>query len=137
MLGKHPKDGRPVELYAGRYGPYVKHGDVNATVPDRDRAEAITLEEAVALVDEKAGRAPSKPARTAATTRKVAKEPEPVARKRTAKKPAAEAARPAARKTASAAAKTPAAKKPAATKKTTAAKKPAPTARKTPAAKRR
>ncbi len=137
VLGKHPKDGRPVELYAGRYGPYVKHGDVNATVPDRDRAEAITLEEAVALVDEKAGRAPSKPARTAATTRKVAKEPEPVARKRTAKKPAAEAARPAARKTASAAAKTPAAKKPAATKKTTAAKKPAPTARKTPAAKRR
>ena len=137
VLGKHPRDGKPVELYAGRYGPYVKHGDVNATVPDRDRAESLTLEEAVALVDEKAGRAPSKPARAGTTTRKAAKEPGPVARKRTATKPAAEAAKPAARKTAAAAAgKTPAAKKPSATKKSPVAKPPAPAARKTPAAKK-
>ena len=137
VLGKHPRDGKPVELYAGRYGPYVKHGDVNATVPDRDRAESLTLEEAVALVDEKAGRAPSKPARAGTTTRKAAKEPGPVARKRTATKPAAEAAKPAARKTAAAAAaKTPAAKKPSATKKSPAAKPPAPAARKTPPAKK-
>src|SRR4029453_9011998 len=32
VLGKHPRDGKPVELFAGRYGPYVKHGAVNATV---------------------------------------------------------------------------------------------------------
>ena len=33
VLGAHPKDGRPVELLAGRYGPYVKHGE-----RQRDRA---------------------------------------------------------------------------------------------------
>ena len=32
------KDGQPVELHAGRYGPYVKHAGVNATIPDRERA---------------------------------------------------------------------------------------------------
>ena len=33
IVGAHPADGAPVELHAGRYGPYVKHGGVNATVP--------------------------------------------------------------------------------------------------------
>ena len=59
-LGKHPRDGKPVELHAGRYGPYVKHGDTNATVPDRERAEAITLDEAIALIDAKAERTPTR-----------------------------------------------------------------------------
>jgi DNA topoisomerase-3 len=56
VLGAHPRDRQPVELYAGRYGPYVKHGDVNATVPNRDEVDTLTLEAAVALLDEKSGR---------------------------------------------------------------------------------
>jgi DNA topoisomerase-3 len=56
VLGKHPKDGRSVELFAGRYGPYVKHGEVNATVRDRDRIDALTLDDALALLAEKSGR---------------------------------------------------------------------------------
>jgi DNA topoisomerase III len=56
VLGKHPKDKQPVELHAGRYGPYVKHGGVNATLPDRDQVDALTLDEAVALLAEKAGK---------------------------------------------------------------------------------
>ena len=48
---------KPVELHAGRYGPYVKHGDVNATVPDRDRLDALTLDEAVELIAAKGGKA--------------------------------------------------------------------------------
>ena len=56
MLGPHPRDKAPVELHAGRYGPYVKHGDVNATLPDKDKMDSLTLEEAVALLDEKAGK---------------------------------------------------------------------------------
>jgi DNA topoisomerase-1 len=49
-IGKHPDDGKPVTLHSGRYGPYVKHGRVNATVPrDRD-ADAISLDDAVALI---------------------------------------------------------------------------------------
>jgi DNA topoisomerase-3 len=53
VLGTHPGDKKPVELHAGRYGPYVKHGEVNATIPDRDKADSITLDEAVALLAEK------------------------------------------------------------------------------------
>ncbi len=56
VLGMHPRDKRPVELHAGRYGPYVKHGTINATVTDRDRVDALTLEEALALLAEKSGR---------------------------------------------------------------------------------
>ena len=54
VLGKHPQDGQPVALYSGRYGPYVKHGKVNATLPDKDAIATVTLEEAVALLDAKA-----------------------------------------------------------------------------------
>jgi DNA topoisomerase-1 len=68
VLGMHPRDKQPVELHAGRYGPYVKHRDVNATLPDKDKMDSMTLAEAVALVDAKAGR-PAKPA-----TRTTAKE---------------------------------------------------------------
>jgi DNA topoisomerase-3 len=56
VLGPHPGDRKPVELHAGRYGPYVKHGDVNATLPDRDKVDSLTLPEALALLDEKAAR---------------------------------------------------------------------------------
>ncbi len=48
VLGNHPADGKPVTLSAGRYGPYVSHGKVNATLP-KDREE-VSLEEAVALL---------------------------------------------------------------------------------------
>ena len=102
VLGKHPKDGKPVEVFAGRYGPYVKHGEVNATIPDRDKVDAITLDEAVALVDEKAGRATSVPRKKA---------PAPPTRKRTTRPPVGEA-KPAARTTARR--KPPATRKPAA-----------------------
>src|SRR5882672_11110844 len=50
VLGKHPADNQPVALYSGKYGPYVKHGKVNATLPDKDAIGTITLEEAVVLL---------------------------------------------------------------------------------------
>ena len=53
VLGAHPKDKKPVELYAGRYGPYVKHGDVNATVPDPEKVDSLSLDEALALLTAK------------------------------------------------------------------------------------
>ena len=56
VLGAHPRDKKPVELHAGRYGPYVKHGDVNATLPDRDKVDALTLDDALALLAEKAAK---------------------------------------------------------------------------------
>ena len=53
VLGKHPGDSQPVALYSGKYGPYVKHGKVNATLPDKDMISTITLEEALALIASK------------------------------------------------------------------------------------
>jgi DNA topoisomerase-1 len=50
VLGKHPTDGQTIALYAGRYGPYVKHGKTNATLPDKDAINSFSLEEAIALL---------------------------------------------------------------------------------------
>jgi len=77
VLGAHPRDKKPVELHAGRFGPYVKHGGVNATLPDRDKVESLTLAEAVMLLDEKAGnQGPSVPPKSKRRTpAKTAAEP--------------------------------------------------------------
>jgi DNA topoisomerase III len=81
VLGPHPKDKQPVELHAGRYGPYVKHGGINATLPDKDKIESVTLREAVALLAAKAGRATARPAKPAQARKPAAR---PSARKRAA-----------------------------------------------------
>ncbi len=63
-LGGHPAGGGNVQVMSGRYGPYVKYGKVNATLPKSLSAETITIEEAVALIAEKEAKGPSKkPAR--------------------------------------------------------------------------
>ncbi|MEO5667443.1 MAG: type I DNA topoisomerase [Bdellovibrionota bacterium] len=54
-LGEHPVDKKSVELFMGRYGPYVKHGTINATVPKEITPEALTFEQALALLASKAG----------------------------------------------------------------------------------
>jgi len=50
VVGAHPEDQAPVNLYRGRYGPYVSHAGVNATVPSDIDPEELTLDEAVALL---------------------------------------------------------------------------------------
>ena len=60
VLGKHPADGQAVALYSGRYGPYVKHGKINATLPDEGMINTVTLEEAVDLLAAKAGKGKGK-----------------------------------------------------------------------------
>lgn len=60
-LGDHP-DGGPVTLHKGRYGPYVKHGKVNATLPKGSEPETLTLEEALPLLAAKAKGGKGKPA---------------------------------------------------------------------------
>ena len=59
-LGPHPADGEPVQVFAGRYGPYVKHGAINASLPKGVEAEAVTMEQAVPLLAERAAAAPAK-----------------------------------------------------------------------------
>jgi DNA topoisomerase III len=94
ILGNHPEDNAPVSVYSGRYGPYVKHGDTNATLPDKDKADSITLEEALALIEEKGGFVKAKPkrkvaAKTTKTITKAAPKLVTTESKVNAKKPAA------------------------------------------------
>jgi len=51
-LGEHPSGG-PVTIKSGRYGPYVNHGKVNATLARDTDPTTMTLEEALALLAEK------------------------------------------------------------------------------------
>ena len=77
-IGAHPADGKPVTLNVGRFGPYVKHGSLMASLPKtmRDENRDPTLEEAVVLLAakaEKSGKAPAaKKAQTKNTPAKKA-----------------------------------------------------------------
>ena len=86
VLGAHP-DGGEVQVMPGRYGPYVKWEKVNATLPKGVEPEAVTLEEALVLIAEKAGKsgAKKKAAPKAAPKKAAAK---PAAKKAPAKKAA-------------------------------------------------
>jgi DNA topoisomerase-1 len=55
-LGDHPTRGGPITAKNGRYGPYVSHNGVNATLPADKTPESITLAEAAALIDARADR---------------------------------------------------------------------------------
>ncbi|HAR51474.1 MAG TPA: DNA topoisomerase I, partial [Roseovarius nubinhibens] len=91
-LGEHPENGGPVNVMPGRYGPYVKWEKVNATIPKEIEPEQVTMEQAVALLAEKAAK---KGTRKKAAPKKAAAK-KPAAKKTTAKKPAAK--KPAAKK---------------------------------------
>ncbi|RMF14059.1 MAG: type I DNA topoisomerase [Alphaproteobacteria bacterium] len=49
-LGPHPDTGEPLRILAGRYGPYVRHGKVNASLPKGRAIEEVTREEALLLL---------------------------------------------------------------------------------------
>ncbi|WP_298161729.1 type I DNA topoisomerase [Brevundimonas sp.] len=89
-LGAHPETGEPVHVMAGRFGPYVKSGKINATIPKGTAPEDMTMEVAVPLLAARALAAPSKgkkaPAKKAAPKAAAAKKP--AAKKPAAKKPA-------------------------------------------------
>ena len=100
-IGAHPGDGQPIALYEGKYGPYVKHGEVSASIPKgRDPAE-VTLAEAVDLIAARGGASP-KPktkAKPKPKPKSAAKSPAKAkAAPPTKRPPAKPAARPKARK---------------------------------------
>ena len=78
-LGLHPKDRKPVTLHEGRYGPYVRHGKDNASLRKAQDPEQLTLEQAVELLAERAGKGKAKgraaKAKGAATSARAAKAP--------------------------------------------------------------
>ena len=103
-LGLHPKDKEPVVVRKGRFGPYAQHGKTVANLPRDVAMEDISLDDAIALLEEK-GKAlkPRGPAGRKAAAPKAAKKAEgaaPAARKAPAAKAPARkaAAKPAAKK---------------------------------------
>jgi DNA topoisomerase-1 len=56
-LGPHPKDGKPVTVQRGRFGPFVKHGRTLASLRKGQDVQTITLQEAVVLLAEREQRA--------------------------------------------------------------------------------
>nr|WP_295238754.1 type I DNA topoisomerase [uncultured Brevundimonas sp.] len=86
-LGAHPETGEPIHVMAGRFGPYVKSGKINATLPKGTAPEDLTLEDALPLLAAKAGAAPKKkaPAKKSAAPKKAAAKKAP-AKKAPAKK---------------------------------------------------
>ena len=100
VLGEHPQGGE-VQVMPGKYGPYVKWAKVNATLPKGVEPESVTLDEALVIIAEKAGKGGKSKAPARRTAAKPAAAKTPSAKKPAAKKPAAKKA----------AAKKPAAKK--------------------------
>ncbi|MEA1013193.1 type I DNA topoisomerase [Sphingosinicella sp. LY1275] len=89
VLGAHPRTEAEIKLMEGRYGPYVTDGTTNATLPKTIAPEALTLEEAAQLIDERAAKAPAKKGRAKKTPVKKAPAKKAPAKKAAAKKPAA------------------------------------------------
>ncbi len=93
-LGDHPSGGA-ITVREGRYGPYVNWGKVNATLPRGKDPQSVTVEEALALITEKAGKAPapkSKSSKAKATKAAAADKPA-AAKTAKAKAPAKTAAK--------------------------------------------
>jgi DNA topoisomerase-1 len=64
VLGLHPRTELEIKLMEGRFGPYVTDGTTNATLPKTVGPEALTLEEAAQLIDDRAAKgAPAKKGR--------------------------------------------------------------------------
>ena len=59
-LGEHPEAGGAVNVFKGKYGPYVKWEKINATIPDTVEIEDLTMAQAVDLIAERAAKSGKK-----------------------------------------------------------------------------
>jgi DNA topoisomerase-1 len=80
-LGEHPSAGGKIQVLSGRYGPYVKHADVNATLPRSKDPATLSLNEAVELIAERIAKGPAKGRRGTTAKAKAAKAKTPAAPK--------------------------------------------------------
>jgi DNA topoisomerase-1 len=99
-LGQHPDDKGAIDLYKGRYGPYIKYNKTNVSLPDGTSPDDITLEQAIELIATKkpaksSGRSKAKTTKakttktkatkTSKTTKSTAKTTKTAAKKATSK----------------------------------------------------
>ena len=89
-LGKPEGSEENVQVFDGPYGLYVKQGKVNASLPEGKSADAITLAEAMELLEAKAAsKKTTKRSSTRSSTAKSTTGSKAAARKPAAKKPPA------------------------------------------------
>ena len=96
-LGEHPSEGGKIEVLSGKYGPYVSHNKVNATVPKAKDPATLTVQEAIDLLTERIAKGGAKPGKKPTAKKAAPKKAAPVAdgeAKPKPKKPAAKKAVP-------------------------------------------
>lgn len=54
-LGEYPESGEQIQIFNGPYGPYIKCGKTNASLPEGVTPEQVTIEQAIELINEKGG----------------------------------------------------------------------------------
>ncbi len=92
-LGNHPEDNSPIQIFEGKFGPYIKHTTTNATIPKDTDIATVTIEQAVQWIADKISKGGGKPGKKGGFTKKVAKKAaaKTGAAKKTAKKKSREA----------------------------------------------
>jgi DNA topoisomerase-1 len=84
-LGQHPISDLPIVILSGRYGPYVTDGTLNASLPRGIMPDAVSMDDAVNLLEARAARVAEEP-NGAGGRRRVAKK---ATKKASKKKPKA------------------------------------------------
>jgi DNA topoisomerase-1 len=87
-LGESPATKQSIQLFEGRYGPYVTDGETNASVPQGTAPDQLTLEQAVDLLAARAALGPSKKGRRRKTAQRKTAAPRAAKKKAGDKKPA-------------------------------------------------
>ena len=88
-LGEHPDKGGPIVVKNGRFGPYVSHNGVNATLTGDKTPDTVTLDQAIVLLDARAAMMGNSPKGRRAAGRKTASGKVAAAPAAKPKKPAA------------------------------------------------
>lgn len=87
-LGEHPLTGDPIQVLTGKYGPYIKCGKTNVSVPEGQKPEDVTAEMAIELLKDRlkvTGKKKAKAAKSAGPTKKISKKRSSGAKKTKAK----------------------------------------------------
>jgi DNA topoisomerase-1 len=98
-LGAHPESGEPINVYDGRYGPYVKHGDINASLSKDESVENFTLQRALELLATKEAAGGKTSSKSKKSTKTTAEKSETATKKTAAKKTTAKKTTTATKKT--------------------------------------
>ncbi len=86
-VGPHPNDGEQIKVMKGRYGPYVTHDGINATIPREVDPADLSLEDAITLLQRKAESMPAKKRKKRAADKKAkASKKAPAKKKKAASK---------------------------------------------------